>query len=88
MAPNREFLSVIRESVSVHSHTLVSSRFERDLFSPKNFQVEDQMSSVRERYGEAFWRAHALQGPALPGNCPGGAEVVRRMAPREPRRIP
>jgi len=40
------------------SYTLVSSRFERDLFSPTNFQVEDEMSSVRERYGEAFWRAH------------------------------
>jgi hypothetical protein len=33
-------------------------RFERDLFSPTNFQVENEMSSVRERYGEAFWRAH------------------------------
>jgi hypothetical protein len=32
--------------------------FERDLFSPTNFQVENEMSSVRERYGEAFWRAH------------------------------
>jgi hypothetical protein len=31
---------------------------ERDLFSPTNFQVENEMSSVRERYGEAFWRAH------------------------------
>jgi hypothetical protein len=28
------------------------------LFSPTNFQVENEMSSVRERYGEAFWRAH------------------------------
>jgi Transposase len=28
------------------------------LFSPSNFQVENEMSSVRERYGEAFWRAH------------------------------
>src|SRR3979409_132844 len=37
---------------------LVSSRFGRDLFSPINFQVEDEMSPVRERYGEAFWRAH------------------------------
>ncbi len=37
---------------------LVSSRFGRDLFSPTNFQVENEMSSVRERYGEAFWRAH------------------------------
>jgi hypothetical protein len=26
--------------------------------SPTNFQVENEMSSVRERYGEAFWRAH------------------------------
>ena len=26
--------------------------------SPINFQVEDEMSPVRERYGEAFWRAH------------------------------
>jgi hypothetical protein len=33
-------------------------RFGRDLFSPINFQVEDEMSPVRERYGEAFWRAH------------------------------
>jgi hypothetical protein len=40
------------------SHTLVSLRFGRDLFSPINFQVEDEMSPVRERYGEAFWRAH------------------------------
>ena len=32
--------------------------FGRDLFSPKNFQVENEMSSVHERYGEAFWRAH------------------------------
>jgi hypothetical protein len=40
------------------SHTLVSSRFGRDLFSPIDFQVEDGMASVRERYGEAFWRAH------------------------------
>jgi IS66 C-terminal element len=31
------------------SHTLVSSRFERDLFSPTNFQAENEMSSVRER---------------------------------------
>src|SRR6202795_3172037 len=37
---------------------LVSSGFGRDLFSPINFQVEDEMSPVRERYGEAFWRAH------------------------------
>ena len=37
---------------------LFSSRFERDLFSPTNFQVEDEMLSVRERYGEASWRAH------------------------------
>jgi hypothetical protein len=37
---------------------LFSSRFERDLFSPTNFQAEDEMSLVRERYGEAFWRAH------------------------------
>jgi hypothetical protein len=37
---------------------LVSSRFERDLFSPTNFQVENEMSSIRKRYGEAFWRAH------------------------------
>src|SRR5258708_5162657 len=36
----------------------VSSRFGRDLFSPTNFQVENGMSSVRERYGESFWRAH------------------------------
>src|SRR5712672_2414163 len=36
----------------------VSGRFGRDLFSPINFQVEDEMSPVRERYGEAFWRAH------------------------------
>jgi hypothetical protein len=37
------------------------------LFSPTNFQVEDEMSSVRERYGEAFWRAHheAWQQSAL-----------------------
>ena len=33
-------------------------RFGRDLFSPIDFQVEDEMSPVRERYGEAFWRAH------------------------------
>ena len=32
--------------------------FGRDLFSPINFQVEDEMPSGRERYGEAFWRAH------------------------------
>jgi len=32
--------------------------FGRDLFSPTNFRVENEMSSVRERYGEAFWRAH------------------------------
>jgi hypothetical protein len=36
----------------------LSSRFGRDLFSPINFQVEDEMPSGRERYGEAFWRAH------------------------------
>jgi hypothetical protein len=29
-------------------------RFERDLFSPINFQAEDEMSPVRKRYGEAF----------------------------------
>jgi len=40
------------------SYTLVSSRFGRDLFSPANFKVENEMSSVRERYGEAFSRAH------------------------------
>jgi hypothetical protein len=40
------------------SCTLVSSRFGRDLFSPINFQVEDEISPVRERYGAAFWRAH------------------------------
>jgi hypothetical protein len=42
-------------------------RFERDLFSPISFQVEDEMASVRERYGEAFWRAHheAWQQSAL-----------------------
>ena len=35
------------------------------------------------------WAAKArFRGPALPGNCLGGAEVVRRMAPREPQRIP
>jgi hypothetical protein len=43
---NREFHR--KRSIS---HTLVSSRFERDLFSPTNFQVENEMSSVRERYG-------------------------------------
>jgi hypothetical protein len=32
--------------------------FGRDLFSPINFQVEDEMSPVRDRYGEAFWHAH------------------------------
>src|SRR5260370_19845476 len=37
---------------------LFSSRLERDLFSPTNFQMEDEMLSVRERYGEASWRAH------------------------------
>src|SRR6266436_6757137 len=37
------------------SCTLVSSRFERDLFSPTNFQGENEMSSVRERYGRGFW---------------------------------
>ena len=37
---------------------LFLSRFERDLFSPTIFQVENEMSSARERYGEAFWRAH------------------------------
>jgi hypothetical protein len=39
----------------------------RDLFSPIDFQVEDEMSPVRERYGEAFWRAHheARQQSAL-----------------------
>jgi hypothetical protein len=49
------------------SCTLVSSRFGRDLFSPINFQVEDEMASARERYGEAFWRAHheAWQQSAL-----------------------
>jgi hypothetical protein len=33
----------------------------------KIFQVEDEMASVRERYGEAFWRAHheAWQQSAL-----------------------
>jgi hypothetical protein len=27
-------------------------------FSPTKFQVEDEMLSVREHYGEASWRAH------------------------------
>jgi len=47
-----------RTNVSVHFSHACSSRFERDLFSPINFQVEDEMSPVRERYGEPFWRAH------------------------------
>jgi hypothetical protein len=59
---NREFLSGNREyhlakMVSVHFSHACSSRFERDLFSPTNFQVEDETSSVRDRYGEAFWRS-------------------------------
>jgi hypothetical protein len=39
----------------------------RDLFSPINFQVEDEMASARERYGEVFWRTHheAWQQSAL-----------------------
>jgi hypothetical protein len=37
---------------------LVSSRFGRDLFSPIDLEVEDEMASARERYGEVFWRAH------------------------------
>src|SRR6202011_2821554 len=57
---NRTRLLAIRELTGYASIscTLVSSRFGRDLFSPTIFQVEDEMSSVRERYGEAFWRAH------------------------------
>src|ERR1700761_6541240 len=37
------------------------------LFSPINFQVEDEMASARERYGEVFWWAHheAWQQSAL-----------------------
>jgi hypothetical protein len=40
------------------SYRFVSSRFGRDLFSPKNFQVENETLSVRERYGEAFGGHH------------------------------
>lgn len=29
-----------------------------EFLAPTNFQVENEMSSVRERYGEAFWRAY------------------------------
>jgi hypothetical protein len=48
-------------NVSVHfSHTCFVRLRTRSvhLFSPTVLQVEDGMSSVRERYGEAFWRAH------------------------------
>jgi len=34
------------------------------------------------------WAAKARFRVLPAGNCPGGAEVVRRMAPREPQRIP
>ncbi len=53
------------------SHTLVSSRFGRDLFSPMNFKSEDTRCPTkfepRERYGEGFWRKHheAWQQSAL-----------------------
>src|SRR3977135_3545509 len=44
--------------VSVHfSHTCFVRPRTRSVLTD-NFQVESEMSSVRERYGEAFWRAH------------------------------
>jgi hypothetical protein len=52
------FAILARHESFLLQETAVSSRLGRDLFSPIDFQVEDEMSPVRERYGEAFWRAH------------------------------
>src|SRR5260370_42682089 len=61
---------------------LFSSRLERDLFSPTNFQGEDEMLSVRERYGEASWRApHPRSLPN--GIQPGGRFEACWGAPRQ-----
>jgi hypothetical protein len=50
----KKLLASYGASTHVHfSHTCFV-RFGRDLFSLTIFQVEDEMSSVRERYGEAF----------------------------------
>jgi hypothetical protein len=57
-----------RRIVSVHFlHACLLAVPDANLFSPIDFQVEDEMSPVRERYGEAFWRAHheAWQQSAL-----------------------
>jgi len=72
---NREFKIGNREinpqngkrSVSVHFlHACFLAVRTRSVLADK-FQVEDEMASVRERYGEAFWRAHheAWQQSAL-----------------------
>jgi hypothetical protein len=59
----REFLNGIRElQTKSRKRPFLTRLFGwgagRDLFSPIVLQVEDGMSLVRERYGEAFWRAH------------------------------
>jgi hypothetical protein len=41
--------------------------------------------------GALLWglgAAEAASGSALPANLPGGAEVVWRIAPRQPQRVP